>query len=107
MRDARATTDLDIDPAQEAMAAVQVGLYVSAVRCLLTYVVAPAAGAIGMFLGPIGFVLLLLGAITSVAGARRLWLLEHRARIPYAAITVSGCALAAASVVQLASGAIR
>ncbi len=74
--------------ASEAMAAVQVGLYVSAARCLLTYVVAPVAGAIGILLGPLGLILLLLGAVTSTAGARRLWRLGHRARIPYAAIAV-------------------
>ena len=91
---------MDADAAQEAMAAVQVGLYVSAVRCLLTYVVAPAAGALGIFLGPVGVVLLLLGAITSVAGARRLWVLRHRARVPYAVLAASVCVLLALSVVQ-------
>ncbi len=95
------------DPAHEAMAAVQVGLYVSALRCLLTYVVAPAAGAAGVLLGPIGLVLLLLGAVTSTAGARRLWALGHRARIPYVAIALAVWTLAAASVVQLVIGVLR
>jgi len=72
----------------EAIAAVHVGLWVSALRCLLTYVVAPALGAIGVVLGPIGLVLQVLGAITATAGARRLWLLGHRARIPYAVVAV-------------------
>ena len=98
---------VEATPAQEAMAAVQVGLYVSAARCLLTYVVAPVAGTLGVLLGPIGFVLLLLGAITSAAGARRLWLLEHRARFPYAAIALAACALLAVSVVELVQGVLR
>lgn len=103
------STDPDVSeatPAQEAMAAVQVGLYVSAARCLLTYVVAPVAGTLGVFLGPIGFVLLLLGAITSAAGARRLWLLRHRARFLYAGIAIAVCALLIVSVVELVDGVL-
>ena len=102
--------DVNSDPAleaSEAMAAVQVGLFASAVRCLLAYVVAPAAGAFGIFLGPLGLVLQLLGAVTSSAGARRLWRLGHRARIPYAAVAIAVCALSAISFVQLASEAMR
>jgi hypothetical protein len=86
---------------------VQVGLYVAAVRCLLTYVVAPAAGSVGMLLGPIGLLLQLLGAITSTAGAMRLWRLGHRARIPYATVATALCVLTAVSVVQLAGEAVR
>ena len=88
----------EIDPAAEAIGAVQVGLYVSAVRCVLTYVVAPAAGALGVLLGPIGLVLQILGAITSTAGARRLWILGHRARYAYAAVAGAVVLIAAASL---------
>lgn len=101
------TGDLDLSPAQEAMAAVQVGIYVSAVRCLLTYVVAPVAGTAGIFLGPIGFVLLALGSVTSVAGARRLWQLGHRARFVYAAVAGAVVALTALSFVQLVGEVVR
>lgn len=96
-----------VNSGQEAMAAVQVGLYVAAVRCLLTYIVAPALGSIGMLLGPVGLGLQLLGAVTSAAGARRLWRLGHRARVPYAAVALTLCVLTAASVLQLAGGALR
>ena len=87
----------DSDPAREAAAAVHVGLYVSATRCVLTYIVAPAAGALGLVLGPIGLVLMLAGAITATAGARRLWMLKHRLRLPYAAVALTVDALAVVS----------
>ena len=96
----------DADAAYEAIAAVRVGLYVSAVRCLFTYVVAPIAGAFGILFGPSGVLLLLLGSATSVAGARRLWLLRHRARLPYAVVAFAVCALAAVSLTQLIAGAL-
>ena len=88
------------------MAAVQVGLYVSAARCLLTYVVAPVAGTLGCLprsdrLRPAPA----RGAITSAAGARRLWQLGHPARFLYAAIAIAVCALAGrSSVVELVEG---
>jgi hypothetical protein len=81
--------DPRIDEHAEAVGAVYVGLWTSAVRCLLTYVVAPALGAVGVALGPVGLVLQLLGAITSTAGARRLWALRHRGRYVYAAVAVA------------------
>lgn len=89
--------------AEEARAAVQVGLYASALRCLLTYVVAPALGAAGVLLGPVGLLLQVLGAITAGAGARRLWSLGHRARVPYAVLAASVAALTAASLVVAAA----
>jgi hypothetical protein len=91
-------------PAREAAAAVHVGLYVSAARCVLTYVVAPAAGALGLVLGPIGLVLMVAGAITATAGARRLWTLEHRLRLPYTAVALTVGALAIVSLGQAMSG---
>ena len=77
--------DSEADAAESA-AAVRVGLWVSATRCVLTYVAAPALGTIGVVVPGIGLVLQVLGAITSVAGARRLWLLGHRGRYPYAVV---------------------
>lgn len=70
-------------PADEAMAAVRLGLWISAARCVLTYVVAPMLGALGVFLGPVGLLLQVLGAVTSVSGARRLFALRHRFRYVY------------------------
>jgi ABC-type Fe3+-siderophore transport system permease subunit len=95
-----ALPDLD-DPSREAAAAVHVGLWVSATRCLLTYVVAPLAGAVGVFLGPIGFLLQVCGAITATAGAHRLWVLHSRLRYPYLALALAVDALALVALVDL------
>lgn len=73
---------------EEALAAIHVGIWVSATRCLLTYVVAPAAGALGLLLGPLGLLLQVAGAITASYGARRLWPLQHRLRVPYLGLAV-------------------
>jgi hypothetical protein len=96
----------DLDPVGEAMAAVKVGLYVSAIRCLFTYVIAPAAGTAGVFLGSVGFVLLVLGAITSTVGARRLWVLDRRARIPYLVVATAVDVLAVLAVLDLAKDSL-
>lgn len=99
--DSPASDQLDPTPeAAEAVGAVWVGLWVSALRCLLTYVVAPALGALGVVLGPVGLALQLLGAVTSTAGALRLRTLGHRARYAYAAIAV---AIWAATLLSVAS----
>ena len=90
------------DSADEARAAVHVGLWVSATRCVLTYVVAPAAGVFGIFLGPIGLVLQTLGAVTAAAGVWRLWTLKHRARYAYLALTVAVDLLALLTLLQIA-----
>ena len=84
-----ADIDAAQEAAQEAAAAVHVGLWVSATRCLLTYVVAPLVGALGVFLGPLGLLLQVAGAITATAGARRLWVLQSRLRFPYAGLAVA------------------
>ncbi len=94
-------------PASEALSAVHVGLYVSALRCILTYVVAPVLGTIGVVLGPLGTVLQVLGAVTSIVGARRLWQLRHPARLPYAGLAALVTVLAAYSLLALVPGAWR
>lgn len=81
------------------MAAVRLGLWVSATRCVLTYVVVPAVGALGVLLGSFSMVLQVLGAITAAYGASNLWRLGHRLRHVYAA--VAG-AISAATVLTLA-----
>lgn len=99
--------EAEVDPAEEAVAAVHVGLYVSALRCLLTYVVAPALGAVGVLLGPVGLVLQVLGTITAGFGARRLWALRHRARLPYALLAGVLLVLTVASLTQAIGGVLR
>ncbi|MCZ4498157.1 MAG: hypothetical protein JWQ74_710 [Marmoricola sp.] len=90
-----------VTPAEEALAAVHVGLWVSATRCILTYVVAPALGTLGVFLGPIGLVLQVLGAVTASTGAWNLWGLKHRARIPYVLVAAAVDLLAAFALFEI------
>ncbi|MEN0128846.1 MAG: hypothetical protein AAGC49_05350 [Brevundimonas sp.] len=97
----------DIDPATEAMSAVRLGIWVSATRCVLTYVVAPAAGAIGIFLGPFGLLLQLLAAVTATSGARNLWALGHRLRYVYAFVAVAVDAVTALALVRTLGAVIR
>lgn len=92
------------DAAEEARAAVWVGLYVSAARCLLTYVVAPAVGAFGVLFGPLGLVLQVLGTITAISGARRLWALRHRGRMLYGLVAAALTLFTAATAGQLLVG---
>ena len=95
--------DPQIDTAEQARSAVWVGLYVSAARCLLTYVVAPLAGAfgvLGIFLGPLGLLLQVLGTITAVGGARRLWVLRHRRRLVYGLVAIALILFTAGTVGQ-------
>jgi hypothetical protein len=90
--------------AEQARSAVWVGLYVSAARCLLTYVVAPVVGAVGVFLGPLGLLLQVLGTITAVGGARRLWSLRHRGRFVYALVAIALVLFTAGTAGQLVLG---
>jgi hypothetical protein len=90
--------------AGQARSAVWVGIHVSAARCLLTYVVAPALGAVGIFLGPIGLLLQALGTITAVGGARRLWVLRHRGRIVYALVAAALVLFTAGTIGRLVLG---
>lgn len=90
-----------VDAHEDARGAVHVGIYASAIRCLLTYVVAPASGAAGIFMGSIGLMLQLLGSVTAVVGAHRLWVARHRARVPYAAVAMLLTLVAVVSVLHL------
>lgn len=85
--DAAALVPAD-DQIARAKAAVTVGLYVSATRCLLQYVVAPVLGVLGVFAGGLGVLLQVLGCVTSVAGARRLRQLESRWWMAYAVLAL-------------------
>jgi hypothetical protein len=96
-----------LDPIPEAIAAVQLGLWTSATRCVLTYVVAPAAGVLGIFLGPSGLILQVLGAITSTYGARNLWALGHRHRHRYAFIALAVNTVALLTLGQSMRGLLR
>jgi len=77
--------------AEGATEAVRLGLYLSAVRCLLTYVLIPALGAtvaLTRWLSPVAATLQVLAAFTAVSGTRTLWRLRHPLRWAYAALAV-------------------
>ena len=84
-----AADDAALEDDLDAVAAVRVGLWVSAARCVLTYLVAPLLGAAGVVLGPFGLLLQVAGAITATAGASRLWRTGHRLRTPYVVVAVA------------------
>ena len=90
------------DASREAAAAVHVGLWVSATRCVLTYVVAPVAGAVGVFLGPT--------RPAAPAGRRdhrdrrsppAVDCCSHRLRLPYVALAFSVDLLAVIALLEL------
>lgn len=93
---------LEADAAQEQ---VRVGIYISAVRCLITYLLAPAlgtAGAMTSFLGFTGIALQILGAVICTFGAIRLWKLGHRLRYLYAAVAGAVYVVTALTLIGLA-----
>lgn len=62
-----------VDEEQEARKAVFLGLWVSAIRCLLTYIIGPGIGLLGVAaFGVVALALHALGIVTSVNGAVRL-----------------------------------
>ncbi len=71
------------DPAHEA---VRWGVWVSAIRCVLTYLVAPVVGGLAGFWGALGLGLQLAAAVAVIVGTRTLWRRRHRARVPYTAV---------------------
>ncbi len=94
--------DLEADAAQEQ---VRMGIYVSAIRCLITYVLAPALGAAGVmagFLGVAAVALQILGAVLCTFGAIKLWKLQHRARYLYAGVAVAVYLATALTLIGLA-----
>lgn len=93
---------LEADAAQEQ---VRLGIYISAVRCLITYLLAPALGTAGTmtsFLGVAGIALQILGAVICTFGAIRLWKLGHRLRYLYAAVAGAVYVVTALTLLGLA-----
>jgi len=81
-----------------------VGIYASALRCLLTYLVAPATAVwipvAGATIGSLAHALQALGAAVATAGCVTLWQTKHWARAPYTLITAAILALALAPLAQ-------
>lgn len=94
---------------QDAVEAIRVGIYASALRCLLTYVVAPATAVwipvAGAAIGSLAQALQALGAAVATAGCITLWQAGHWARVPYALVTAAILALALAPLVHALGGA--
>ncbi|MGL5808995.1 MAG: hypothetical protein ACRCYQ_03520 [Nocardioides sp.] len=84
---------------------VRVGIYTSALRCMISYVLIPgmgAAGALAGLLGIAGVGMQIAGAALCTVGAYRLWQRGHRARYAYAAIAAAVYLLTAMTVLGLA-----
>jgi hypothetical protein len=82
----------------DGVAAIRIGIYASALRCLVTYVVAPATAlsipVAGAAMGSLAQALQALGAAVATAGCITLWQTRHWARVAYTAVTAAVLALA-------------
>lgn len=78
--------------APAAERAFQTSLLVSAVRCLLTYVVLPfVAPALGLAAGvgpSLGIVIGLVAVAANIVSIRRFWSADHRLRWPFSAVAL-------------------
>lgn len=85
-------------------------ILVSALRCLLSYVVfpiaAPAIGAAGGVAPAVGIPIAIVALFFDARGIRRFWLADHRYRWPvtalYLAVMALVCVLLGENVAQLA-----
>jgi hypothetical protein len=83
----RVTPATDARAAREATRAMSSSIFLSAVRCLLTYLVIPIAGpAVHLTNGvgrPISIALCFLAAFFSIRSMRRFWTANHKYRWAY------------------------
>ena len=79
------TTDRKVLP--DAHKAFRTSLMVSAVRCLITYLVVPIAVPLlcfaGVFAAPIGIALCVVAVVNGVVSVRRFWTSDHRMKWMY------------------------
>lgn len=75
--------------AKAAQSAMSTSIFVSAVRCILTYLVIPVlqpvAHVLGLVSRPLSMVLCVLGAYMSTRSMRRFWATDHPKRWAYTA----------------------
>jgi hypothetical protein len=74
------------------LAQVRWGVYLSAARCLVTYLLMPGLGIVGVVGGVLGFLgtgIQVIGAVLCSVGAYRLWRAQHWARYGYVAVAAS------------------
>lgn len=71
----------------EAHRGFRVSLVVSAIRCLVTYLLVPIAvpiiGFAGIVSAPIGIALCVIAAVNGIYSLRRFWASDHRSRWMY------------------------
>lgn len=72
---------------RDAHKAFRVSLVISAVRCLITYLVVPIAVPLlsfaGVFAAPIGIALCVVAVVNGVVSVRRFWTSDHRMKWMY------------------------
>ena len=89
MRSVLGVSGLDRRSTQGAHRAFRVSVVVSAVRCLITYVLIPVVVPIlslsGWVAAPIGMALCVLAVVNGIVSMRRFWRSDHRQRWMYTA----------------------
>lgn len=67
--------------------AFRISVIISGIRCLATYlvvpIVVPAMSFAGVLAAPIGIVLCIVAIVSGIAGVRRFWIADHRAKWMY------------------------
>lgn len=77
--------------------AVQIGVFISAIRCLITYLWLPAMSATSSLIGlvnPLALALQVVAAMLAISGTRRLYKVGHRWAKAYAVLSVIMVAMA-------------
>ena len=77
--------DRRVRPSAEAHRAFRVSVVVSAVRCLITYVLVPILSLSGWVAAPIGIALCVYAVVNGVISLKRFWGSEHPKRWMYTA----------------------
>lgn len=80
-----------VEEVESAQQAVQIGVLISAVRCLITYLWLPTISATSSLIGlvnPIALALQVAAALMAISGTRRLYQTGHRWAKAYAVISV-------------------
>ncbi|MDA3039890.1 MAG: hypothetical protein O3C27_10255 [Actinomycetota bacterium] len=71
----------------EARSAFQTSIFISSIRCLLTYIILPFVAPTFAFLGqvakPVGVAVALVAMVSIVASMRKFWRVRHRQRWAY------------------------
>lgn len=78
---------VDAKTNQGAHRAFRLSLVISGLRCLATYLVipilVPVVSFAGVVVAPVGIALCLVAMVSGIAGVRRFWISDHRAKWIY------------------------